>query len=96
MQELRGSLFLCYGIDPPKLPYNFDESKIYTVHSVSGGKEKLKGSPSEDKGDLKGGLLIRDLWTQGTDIIHNMRVVNTDATSYKSKSPKKLLETTEK
>ena len=29
------------------------------------------------EGELKGGLLIRDLWTQGTGSIHNMYVVNT-------------------
>ena len=38
-----------------------------------------------------GGLLIRYLWTQGTDSIYYMRVVNTDATSYQSKNPKKCL-----
>ena len=30
-------------------------------------------------------LLIRDLWQLGTDSIHNMRVVNTDALSYLKK-----------
>ena len=27
--------------------------------------------------EQKGDLLIRDLWQQGTDIVHDMRVVNT-------------------
>ena len=36
-----------------------------------------------------------DLWTQGTDSIHDMRVVNTYAVSYQSKTPEKCLETTE-
>ena len=58
-----------------------DDPKIYTGRAVQGGKDKLKGHPSKDVGELKGDLLIRDLWTQGTDSIHNMRVVNTDATS---------------
>ena len=44
-------------------------------------------SLSKDEGELKVDLLIRDLWTQGTDIIYYMRVVNTDATSYQSKTP---------
>ena len=43
----------------------------------------------------KGYLLIRDLWTQGTDIIHNVCVMNTDAVSNKSKTPEKCLETAE-
>ena len=60
---------------------------------MCGGKYKLEGSSSKDKGELKGDLLIRDLWTQGTDSIHDMCVVNTDATSYQSKNPEKCLET---
>ena len=62
--------------------YVCDVPKIYTGHAVHGGKNKLKGSPSKDDGELKGVILIRDLWTQGMDSIHNKRVVNTDATSY--------------
>ena len=50
-----------------------------------GGNEKLKGSSSKEKGGLKGDLLIRELWTQGAEIIHNMFVVNTNSTSYQSK-----------
>ena len=36
------------------------------------------------------------LWTQGTDSIHDMRVVNTDAVSYQSKTPEKCMETAER
>ena len=42
---------------------------------------------------MKWDLLIRYLWTQGTDIIQDIRVVNTEATSYQSKTPNKCLET---
>ena len=73
-----------------------DNPKICIGHAVCGGKEKLKGSSSKDKGELKGNLLIRELWTQGTDIIHDTHVGNTDATSYQSKPPEKCLETAEK
>ena len=41
------------------------------------------------------GLLILDLWTQGTGSIHDMRVVNTDAIYYQFKTPEKCLETDE-
>ena len=61
----------------------------------AGGKEKLKGSPSKEEEELKGYLLIRYLWTYGTDNIHDMHVVNTDAPSYQAKNPKKCLETAE-
>ena len=57
--------------------------------------DKLKGSPSKDKEDLKGDLLINYLWTKGTDSIHDIRVVNTDPTTYQYKSPDKCLETAE-
>ena len=46
------------------------------------GKDKIKGPPLKDKGDLKGDLLVRDLWIQRTDSIHDMCVMNIDATSY--------------
>ena len=36
-------------------------------------------------------LLIRDLWKQGTDSVHNIQVVNTDALSYVKKIPEKCL-----
>ena len=61
------------------------------------GKSKGKGKeapPLEEGGD-KGYLLIQYIWTQGTDSIHNMSVVNTDAISYESKTPEKCLETAE-
>ena len=37
--------------------------------------------------EQKGNLLIRDLWANGTDSIHDMRVVNTDAKSYRGRTP---------
>ena len=73
-----------------------DDPKIYIGRTMHRGKDKLKGFPSKDKGELKGGLLIRDLWKKGMDIIKDMCVVNTDATSYQSRSPEKCLETAEK
>ena len=58
-----------------------DNSKIYTGCTVRGGNEKIKGSPLKDKVEVKGDILVRDICMQGTDSIHNMGVVNTDATS---------------
>ena len=71
------------------------DPKIYTGCAVRGGKDKLKGYPYMDKGELKRDLFIRDLWAQGMNSIHDMNIMNTDATSYQSKTPKKCLETTE-
>ena len=35
--------------------------------------------------------MIHDLWKNGTDSVHNIRVVNTDARYYLSKIPEKCL-----
>ena len=37
------------------------------------------GVPPPEVMGQKGNLLIRDLWKNGTDSVHDMRVVNTDA-----------------
>ena len=46
--------------------------------------------PPEVK-EQKGDLLIRDLWQQGTNSVHDMRVVNTDAPTHQNKDPEKYL-----
>ena len=66
-----------------------DDTKINTCCAVRGRKEKLKRFPLKDKEETKGDLLIRYLWRQGTDSIHNMPVVNMDSPSYQYKNPKK-------
>ena len=54
--------------------------------------EALSPEDGEDQADL----LIQDLSTQGTDSIHDMRVVNTDNVSYQFKTPVKCLETNDR
>ena len=76
--------------------YVCDDPKIYTGSAVHGGKDNIKGSHSHDVGETKRGILIRDLWMQGKDSIRDMRVMNTNATSNQSKSPKNCLITSEK
>ena len=46
--------------------------------------------------EQKGDLLIRDLWQQGTDSVHDMHVVNTDVLSYLRKALEKCLHEAEK
>ena len=46
--------------------------------------------------EQKGDLLIRELWQQGTDSVHDIRVVNTDALLYLKKAPEKCLHEAEK
>ena len=45
-------------------------------------KGKVTGALTLEEGEEKGDLLIRNIFTQGTDSIHNMHVINTDAISY--------------
>ena len=69
---------------------------IYSGCSVRRTKPTPAGSnktkPSEQPAapevtEHKGDLLIRDLWQQGTNSVHNMQVVNTDTLTYQSKAP---------
>ena len=46
--------------------------------------------------EQKGDLLIRYLWANGTDSVHDMRVMNTDAKSYWERSPERFLEEAER
>ena len=40
--------------------------------------------------------MIRDLWTQGTDSIHNINVVNTDTVSYQAQNPENCMDTADR
>ena len=72
--------------------YVRNDPLIYSGHAMSRTKPMPAGSTKTDHTretpavpevtEQKVDLLIRDLWQQGTEIIHNMRVVNTDALSY--------------
>ena len=74
-----------------------DDSKIFTGRSVRGGKyrAKVKAAPPKYEGGPKKDLLIRDLWMQGTDSLHDMRVLNTDAVYHQFKTSEKCLEISE-
>ena len=48
--------------------------------NISKSSETITAAPEVT--EQKGELLIWDLWQQGTEIVYDMRVVNTDALSY--------------
>ena len=83
-----------------------DETLIYSGRTMSRTKPKPAGSKHTSPPDAttaepevtehKGDLRIRDLWQQGTDNVHDMRVVNTDALSYVRRSPEKCLQEAER
>ena len=45
------------------------------------------GTSPPEATEQKGDILIRELWANGTDSVHVMRVMNTDAKSYWGRSP---------
>ena len=53
-------------------------------------------APPPEVTDQKGDLLICDLWLKGTDSVHGMRVVNTDAKSHMTKATEKCLQEAER
>ena len=90
------------GHSPP-LTYATTPS-IYQGCAVTRSKAQPAG-PSENtkQGDYqpeateqKGDLLIRDLCANGTDSVHNMCVVNTDAKTYWEKTLERCLEEAER
>ena len=73
-----------------------EDPLIYSGHTVkrtkatsAGASDKTDqaGAPPLEVTEQKGNLLIRDLWQIGTDIVQNMRVVNTDDKSHMAKDP---------
>jgi hypothetical protein len=54
--------------------------------------QRLSRSSNEERGDL----LIWGFWARGTDVIVDVRVTDTDAKSYRSRDPHKVLATQER
>ena len=53
-------------------------------------------TPQLEATEQKVDLLIRDLWKNGTDSVHDMHVVNTDAKSRLVKTPENCLQEAER
>ena len=76
-----------------------EDPLIFSVYTVQKPKAHPDGTtlfPSTTKNNpdtmkQKGDLLIRELWNNGTDSVHGIRIVNTDAKSYLVKTPEKCL-----
>ena len=49
-------------------------------------------TPPLEATEHKGDLLIHELWQNGTDSVHGMGVVNTDAKSHSANTPEKFLQ----
>ena len=70
--------------------------KIYYLYAQLNGSTLPPSKNKPEATEYKVDLLIRDLWQNGTDSVHNMRVVNTDAKPHLSKTPKNCLHEVER
>ena len=66
-----------------------------TPAGASGNKDHAVAPPTEVT-EQKRNLLIRDLWKQGKDSVHDMRVVSTDVQSHRTKEPERCLKEAER
>ena len=67
-----------------------------TTPAGASGKTDRDGAPPPEVTKQKGDPLIRKLMQKGTDSVHDMRVVNTDAKSHSAKTPEKCLQEAER
>ena len=90
---------LCSKDSPPSHVRN--DPLIFAGRAMKSPKAKPAGTSGltdrdgalpPEATEQKGDLLIRDLWNNGTDSVHAMRVVNTDAKTHDMKTPEKCLQ----
>ena len=60
------------------------------------GSTDRDGAPLPEATEQKGDILIRDIWQNGTDSVHDMRVVNNNAKTHSMKTPEKCLQEVER
>ena len=67
-----------------------------TTPTGDSGSTDRDGASAPEATEQKGDLLIRDLWKNGTDSVHDMHVLNTDTKSHSVETPEKCLEEAER
>ena len=82
-----------------------DDPLIYSGSAVKRTKDTPDGAGGNishsveqqpEVTEQKGDLLIRDLWKQRTDSVHDIQVVNTDAQTHRTKDPERCLHEAER
>ena len=68
--------------------------KANTARTI--GSTDPDNAPNPEATDQKGDLLICDIWQNGTDSVHDIFVVDTDAKFHSGKPPEKCLQEAEK
>ena len=87
---------------PSPLLHVRDYPLIHQGGTIQEGKAQPVGYPTNNSPvttknlEQNGYLLIHELWQRGTNSIHNVHVVKTDALSHRNKSTEKCLQMAEK
>ena len=80
-------------------PLIYSDRAVKRKKAVPVGANRNSGQTAVQPPEVteqKGDLLIPDLWQQGTNSIHDMRVVNTDAPTHQKKDSEKCLHKAER
>ena len=64
--------------------------------AITSGSTEWDSAPPPQTTEQKGDFLICDLWQNGTDSVHDIHVVNTDAMIHSVKTPEKCLQEAER
>ena len=90
--DLAGKAFTPSHVHDDPLIYSGSTMKRKKATPARASRNKdHKVAPPQEVTDQKGNLLIRDLCHIGTDSVHNIRVVNTDAQLHRIKDPERCL-----
>ena len=90
--DLDGKAFTTTHVhDNPLIFTGFSVKRLKANPAGTSGSTDRDGASPPEATEQKGDLLISDLWHNGTDSVHDMRVVNSDAKSHSLKTPEKCL-----
>ena len=76
-----------YVCDDPLIFAGCAVKRLKAEPARTSGSIDRDGAPPPEATEQKGDPLIRDLWKNGTDSVHDMRVINTDTKSHSAKTP---------
>ena len=94
--DLAGKAFATSHVrDDPLIFVSLSKKRTKAKPARASGTTDRDRAPSPEVTKQKGDLLIHDLWQNGTDSVHDMCVVSTDAKSHSAKTPEKCLQEVE-
>ena len=95
--DLAGKAFTpSYVHDNPLIFAGRAVKRTKATPAGASGTTEWDRAPPPEVTEQKGDLLIRELWQNGTESVHEMYVVNTYAKSHRAKIPEKCLQEAER